>query len=71
MVDQVLEAAFDSGSESEWIFFAPTADASDIDGNLLSGMVTARKLALEMLQDGTDTVKNTTLAELPSEVKRQ
>ena len=40
----------------EWIFRAPTADASDIDGNLLGGMVTARSLAREMLQDGTDTM---------------
>ena len=40
----------------EWIFPAPTADASNIYCRLLRRMITARSLALDVLRDGTDTI---------------
>ena len=39
----------------EWIFRAPTAEPSNMDSSSLRRMITARSLALDMLQDGTDT----------------
>ena len=39
----------------ERIYSAPTADASNIGSSLLLKMITAHSLALDMLQDGTDT----------------